>query len=682
MWNNNLPEKSIKFEKAALEALFPYIPGYKFKPRKPSQNPLDAISFATMNKRKRRRVANLVSDGVWKGMKDWLRSTDERGDTSKSVFEKYEETLWLFEQVRPYLDEEESQTQKGNINRANEVYEELINYHLKKACQELEAADTARREQGLFRERAALARQQAYKGPPILALEFPLDWKRVWDERRIMGLGSAKRYAPHMIAPYSGLKDGLDAPLIGMWPDRFRKLDPTLVVDRSERHLTSVMITGGGKSACHIIPTLLTYKGSLVVMDTKGDLYRATADQLRSKDKKVLRLNLFEENSPDKFNPFDFIGGPLSKGFQKRIRLFVSNLIDQKQASGDSAYWLQQADQAIRAITEYLLAQAPEGEPKNIEAMLKMAKHPRGIKRTAEALKQFADSESYPLEWSEGLIRTSEDWDKQAPITESEIKTVLDPWDEVVQGNSLTSTFHPSDLVEHADHGEQFVLFIDMPSGLGKTYEAVIRTVLVCIIDGIKEERSKGEKRGLPVLFLLDEFLNYGRVEPIAKGLTDLRSYGIRIWTFIQNVKLLEDLYPGEWQTFLDNASVIYGATNDDEAAKKLSEAFGDVTYQVTYQETRYEKEGTGIYDQIEGVNPYGRQNEFGYWEATPIVHHKEQTMRQPIVEERIHHQTEEIVPIRAINNLPLPWQIIRPIGSPPVLCAKLPHFDPIFSVG
>ena len=170
MWNNNLPEKSIKFEKAALEALFPYIPGYKFKPRKPSQNPLDAISFATMNKRKRRRVANLVSDGVWKGMKDWLRSTDERGDTSKCVFEKYEETLWLFEQVRPYLDEEESQTQKGNINRANEVYEELINYHLKKACQELEAADTARREQGLFRERAALARQQAYKGPPILAL--------------------------------------------------------------------------------------------------------------------------------------------------------------------------------------------------------------------------------------------------------------------------------------------------------------------------------------------------------------------------------------------------------------------------------------------------------------------------------------------------------------------------------
>ena len=102
----------------------------------------------------------------------------------------------------------------------------------------------------------------------------------------------------------------------------------------------------------------------------------------------------------------------------------------------------------------------------------------------------------------------------------------------------------------------------------------------------------------------------------------------------------------------------------------------------MTYQETRYEKEGTGIYDQIEGVNPYGLQNEFGYWEATPIEHHKEQTMRQPIVEERIHHQTEEIVPIRAINNLPLPWQIIRPIGSPPVLCAKLPHFDPIFSVG
>lgn len=677
----NPPAIASKHYVAALGTLDPYRPGYEFMPVEPAHNPLVELGFYRLSERKKRATATKYVDGIFTGFSDWYNARPE--ENFVIVGRKWEETLWLQRELREYLN---GGAKDGQVRVISEVEAHLNNIrdqHLERNTTALIKAEQDQLKHDLFFERSAMARKQAAKGPTVMPLEFPLDWQRVWDERRIMGLGSAGRYAPHMIAPYSGLKNGLDAPLIGMWPDRFRELDPTLVVDRSERHLTSIMITGGGKSACHIIPTLLTYKGSSVVMDTKGDLYRDSADQLRANGKRVLRLNLFEENSPDKYNPFDFIGGSQSAGFKKRIRLFVANLIDQKKATGDSAYWLQQADQAIRAITEYIVSRDRDDEPKNIAELLRLAKHPGGIKRTAQSLAQFADSDSHALEWSEGFIRTSGDWDKQAPITESEVKTVLDPWDETVQSNSLSSTFIPGDLVEEADRGEQFVLFIDMPSGLGQTYEAVIRTVLVCMIESMKDQRAKGDERGLPILFLLDEFLNYGRVEPIAKGLTELRSYGIRIWTFIQNTQLLEDLYPGEWKTFLDNASVIYGATNDDDTAKKLSDAFGDVTYEMPYYETDTEKIHSGDYNEHSTYNPQLRwdSNFHGYVGGhQPMFEAK--MIDRPVQRQRIHHQTEEVVPIRAINNLPLPWQIIRPIGAPPVLCAKLPYFDPIFQRG
>src|SRR5579863_9701622 len=63
--------------------------------------------------------------------------------------------------------------------------------------------------------------------------------------------------------------------VLGAWRD------PRGVVrrltDASDRHVLAFAPSGSGKTTCLVIPTLLSWRGSAVVLDIKGELWRATA---------------------------------------------------------------------------------------------------------------------------------------------------------------------------------------------------------------------------------------------------------------------------------------------------------------------------------------------------------------------------------------------------------------------
>ncbi len=74
-----------------------------------------------------------------------------------------------------------------------------------------------------------------------------------------------------------------------------------------EGHLLTVAPTGKGKGQAHVIPNTFTYEGSVVVLDLKGEVYRATAWNRRYKGE-VFKWAPFEEQT-DAFNPLDFVEG-------------------------------------------------------------------------------------------------------------------------------------------------------------------------------------------------------------------------------------------------------------------------------------------------------------------------------------------------------------------------------------
>jgi type IV secretion system protein VirD4 len=98
--------------------------------------------------------------------------------------------------------------------------------------------------------------------------------------------------------------------LIGRTDDE--KAEPIWLKDYV--HLGIFARTGAGKGVSYCIPWLLTWRrGSVIVLDPKGELYEKTADARRAMGQKVIRLDPFREcgGDADTWNPLDLTGdGP------------------------------------------------------------------------------------------------------------------------------------------------------------------------------------------------------------------------------------------------------------------------------------------------------------------------------------------------------------------------------------
>ncbi|MEO1715098.1 MAG: type IV secretory system conjugative DNA transfer family protein, partial [Bacteroidota bacterium] len=60
---------------------------------------------------------------------------------------------------------------------------------------------------------------------------------------------------------------------------------------------------GSGKTQAQVIPALLTYEGSAVVLDVKGEIYEATAGRRQQMGQKIIRWNALDKSGTHRFNP-------------------------------------------------------------------------------------------------------------------------------------------------------------------------------------------------------------------------------------------------------------------------------------------------------------------------------------------------------------------------------------------
>ena len=86
-----------------------------------------------------------------------------------------------------------------------------------------------------------------------------------------------------------------------------------------------------------------------------------------------------------------------------------------------------------------------------------------------------------------------------------------------------------------------------------------------------------------PIMLLLDEFGDCGRLPNIERALVLLRSKGVSIVAGIQNMGLLQDVYPRNWQAVLQGFGTRIWLTRnlEDDLREKLSRAVGKWTRRI-----------------------------------------------------------------------------------------------------
>jgi type IV secretion system protein VirD4 len=108
--------------------------------------------------------------------------------------------------------------------------------------------------------------------------------------------------------------------------------------------------------------------------------------------------------------------------------------------------------------------------------------------------------------------------------------------------------------------GEPMSLYIIVPPQRLSAYRPMLRVWLSSLILGMTQRAEPPKER---TLLLCDEMGNLGRMDVLLTAATLMRSWGLTLWTFWQNVAQLQ-IYGAQATTLIDNAGVIqvFGTKN------------------------------------------------------------------------------------------------------------------------
>lgn len=352
-----------------------------------------------------------------------------------------------------------------------------------------------------------------------------------------------------------------------------------------EHHLITGA-TRSGKGRGHVVPTLLHYTGSAVIHDIKGELWRGDMNHgfhgtagWRSQFGYVLRFNPTSLDSA-RFNPLEEV----RKGPETEFR-DVANIVeiiaDPTGEKTNPDFFDNAAKSFLNGLLLHVLYAAPD-DRKNLAEARRLLADPD--ETAAEMMATFhrrdeaGKPEVHPAAAHAGqALLNMSDRTRASVIASAE--TFFAVWgDEVVAHNTASSTFRIGDLM---CRDAPVSLYIQPPPSDEKRVRPLTRLLLNQIGRGLMEQQefdTRGRRKQWPLLFLLDEFAQLGRLPFWLDNMSKMAGYGLKSYLVCQGFTQIDDTY-GPHNSVLDNCHIVVGYPSlDDRSASKLSRMLGGHT--------------------------------------------------------------------------------------------------------
>ena len=347
---------------------------------------------------------------------------------------------------------------------------------------------------------------------------------------------------------------------VGMHPNG----DPMYISGSS--HILGYAPTRSGKGIGWIIPTLLTYTGSVVVTDIKGENYEVTASW-RSTFSHVIYFNPTYQHTA-RWNPLDELRlGPTVI----RDAMNLGEILGAPERGKENRFWDSGAKNLLTATILFVLYTQKPKTLARVSYLISRAEH------TIDAMSECSiasnpSAEEFIHATAQTLIDASDNvrggWIAGAAIA-------VDLWrDPLVAHATSASDLQIRDL-QYAEHPVSIYLHIP-PSDLNRL-APLVRLFFEYCVDKLTEDHAASADAH-QLLMLADEFPAFGTMRKIETSIPYTAGFGIR-WFFIgQGLEQFENRY-GRNHQFNSNSHVTLAyRTNDTENARKLSEMLGDTT--------------------------------------------------------------------------------------------------------
>ena len=401
------------------------------------------------------------------------------------------------------------------------------------------------------------------------------------------------------------LKQTPQSVLIGKYKGRYLWLG-------GAQHIITISPTRSGKTTSVAIPVLLSYLQSMVVLDLKGELHKATSGWREAQGQTIRVWAPYDEaGNTHHFNPMTPLAG-MDAG--KRIsELQTIAAILYPDEPGKDPFWTSQSRAAFTAFASFMF----EGWDKHLSGQT--TTHVRdGLTPEVNTSTQFPSLER--------ILRISSGIDGQS--TKEMLQTILkDPVYAYVSSQTRTVFGNLAGLAEQTFSSviatmqaplQQFLspvlaaatnatdidiaslrkqpttLYVIIPTNKLDESSKLLNIFFSTVI-GNNLSKQLGEEPDLKyqMLMLMDEFTAMGRVDVWAKRISISASYGVRDLCIVQSRAQLRSAYgDNDAQNFITNhgAQIVFAPREQSDAAE-YSEMLG---YKTIRKQHRSVSRGSG----------------------------------------------------------------------------------------
>lgn len=352
---------------------------------------------------------------------------------------------------------------------------------------------------------------------------------------------------------------------------RNRDGEAEVISYKGDRHLLTVAPTRAGKGTTQIVPNLLTYEGSALVIDPKGENAAITAARRHQMGQEVHIVDPWGVTQIDDlvlatFNPLDWLDKS-DVDLTENAMILADALVE---SDGEKdRFWDEEAKALLQGIILYVVTDPVEDGQRHLgrvrdlllqdgELLTKFFKH---MLKSDNAL--VAGTGARCIQKDEKLLAN-------VFATAQAHTHFLDS--KRIRQNLSTSSFKFEDL-KTSKMTIYLVLPADRLSTFGRWFRLLVQQALTVNARNISEKPEK------PVLFLLDEFAALGRLSMVEQAYGLMAGFGIQLWGIIQDLNQLERIYGASWQSFIANAGMInYFGSTDYKTAEYFSNLCGEQT--------------------------------------------------------------------------------------------------------
>ncbi len=350
--------------------------------------------------------------------------------------------------------------------------------------------------------------------------------------------------------------------------------DPKWLVGiKDDRHVATLATTRAGKGRSVIIPNLLTWPGSALVIDPKGQnacvtaLKRGHGRGLSGCLGQTVRiLDPFGEIKDPalqehiaRFNPLATLD-LRANDYAERVGVIADALVV-PSTDGRDNFFDNAARALISGVIDYVMVSpnVPAHE-RNLATVRGLLVHPDG-----PPIKEMSELGGLAQAGAAGQLLGGQNATADVLFTAITHTEWLDS--KAMQQALATSDFSLTDL-----NGGNTTIYLVLPPQYLDKHARFLRLFVNLALQAATE----GRKGKHATLFLLDEFYALGRLQQLAKSAGVLAGYGVKLWPIIQNIGQVQELYPHNWETFLGNAGLWQAfAVNDAATAQYLAERLG-----------------------------------------------------------------------------------------------------------